>query len=290
MQTPLVDHPFAQFASAKLREAGAIAGIGERSSASEEAAAGPEDAGVETLRRMASVDKYNDWIFSTIEERVGQRILEVGCGLGNMTPYFLGRDHLVSIDILPASVQHVKERLSRESNFRALRADICSTSTYEALKPNRFDTVVCLNVLEHIQDDALALRHMAGLLEPGGRLLLFVPAGQFLYGKLDAALLHYRRYDADSLRCRLERAGLRIESLRHMNVAGVPGWYLASRILRRRTPPRALLGLFNLLTPAFRRLEDRVRVPFGLSLVCVARRDGPEWASRQILPRGYDLA
>ncbi len=280
MQVPLAAHPFARFASAKLRDAGALAFAQGREAIAGIATAtrdrqigdGQQDAGVETLRRMASVDKYNDWIFDRIEPHVGQRILEVGCGLGNMTPYFLGREQLVSIDVLPASTRQVQGRFGGQLNFRAFCADICAAETFEALRPYRFDTAVCLNVLEHIKDDTLALRHMADLLEPGGKLILFVPAGQFLYGQLDAALLHHRRYDAEGLRRQVERAGLSVEMLQHMNPAGIPGWFLASRVLHRETPPRMLLGLFNVLTPAFRWLEDRVRMPVGLSLICVASR------------------
>jgi SAM-dependent methyltransferase len=221
---------------------------------------------------MATVDRYNDWIYRRIEPHLGQRILEVGCGLGNMSTYFLDRSQLVSIDILPASVDQVRSLYGDQPNFRALAADICDYDAVRELRPYRFDTVVCLNVLEHIGEDALAVRNMAELLEPGGKLILFVPAGKYLYGRLDAALSHHRRYDARSVSRVLELAGLRAESLRHMNLMGMPGWFLASRILRRQAPPRGLLRLFNFLTPIFMWAEDRVDLPFGLSVLAIARR------------------
>ena len=143
---------------------------------------------------------------------MGRRILEVGCGLGNITPYFLGRDRLVSIDILPASVWQVERQLSREPNFRAFCADICSAATYQELKPYRFDTVVCLNVLEHIQNDALALRHMAGLLEPGGSLLLFVPAGGSSMASSTPRSCTTGATMPTRSRQLLEQAGLRVET------------------------------------------------------------------------------
>jgi SAM-dependent methyltransferase len=282
VSTNLANHPVARIAAAKLRDLGSLVLPQDRAGRSGgiDGSTAPvgafgvatADAGVETLRRMASVDRYNDWIYSRIEDHVGRRVLEVGCGLGNMTPYFLGRDRLVAIDVLRPSVEQVRARYGREPNFRAYCADICAEETYQRLGSFSFDTVVCLNVLEHIRDDAVALRHMAGLLEPGGKLLLFVPAGQYLYGKLDAALLHHRRYDAAALGELVERSGLNVETLGYMNPAGIPGWFLASRVLGRSTPPRLLLGLFNLLTPAFRLIEERVEMPVGLSLICVASR------------------
>jgi 2-polyprenyl-3-methyl-5-hydroxy-6-metoxy-1,4-benzoquinol methylase len=231
------------------------------------------DYGVETLRRMATVDRYNDWIYRRIEPHLGQRILEVGCGLGNMTQYFLGRDQLVSIDVLPASVDQVHGLYAAQPGFQALHSDICDERLVEELKPHRFDTVVCLNVLEHILDDTLAIQHMARLLEPGGKLILFVPAGSYLYGELDIALAHHRRYDRRSVLAVIQSAGLVPEVVRYMNPAGIPGWFLASRVLKRHAPPRGLLHLFNFLTPLFMWADEKVEMPIGLSVLCIARRD-----------------
>jgi methyltransferase family protein len=127
-------------------------------------------------------------------------------------------------------------------------------------------------VLEHIEDDAAALRGMRAALQPGGQLLLFVPAGRYLFGALDAALGHHRRYEPRALRALLAAQGFEVRALYYMNVAGIPGWFLSSRVLRRTTPPAGLLWLFNRLTPAFARLEARWRPPVGQSLVCIARR------------------
>lgn len=231
------------------------------------------DPGVETLKRMASVDKYNQWIYRRLQPYVGSRILEVGCGLGNMTPFFLGRDRLVSIDVLSASVSQVRELYGDRPRFLALQGDILDQDLVESLRDQQFDTVVCLNVLEHIGDDSLALRHMASLLRPNGRLVLFVPAGQYLYGHLDTALLHFRRYDRGTLSFLAHAAGLKIGLMQYMNPAGIPGWFLASRVLRRSAPPRGLLHLFNFLAPLFMGLEDRITVPVGLSLLCVLECD-----------------
>ena len=228
------------------------------------------DPGVETLDRMASVDRYNRWVYGSVQRHVGRRILEVGCGLGNMTPYFLGRDLLVSLDLLSASVARVSERFADEPGFEALRGDICARATVESLVGRRFDTVVCLNVLEHIADDRLALDHMGELLTPDGRLILLVPAGPFLYGTLDRAIGHHRRYEASALAELLRSSRLTVHQIDHFNVFGIPGWFLASRVLRRRVPPRGLLRAFNLLTPLFIRFERIFRPSIGQSIVCIA--------------------
>src|SRR5205814_6821840 len=121
--------------------------------------------------------------------------------------------------------------------------------------------------LEHIEDDRGALRHMHDLLAPGGKLLLFVPAGTYLYGRLDEALGHFRRYSLNEVRAKAAEAGFAVDELFYMNVAGIPGWFLSSRVLRRTAPPRGMLWLFNLLTPLFIRFEETLKPRFGQSVV-----------------------
>ena len=239
------------------------------------AAASSDPIGVETLRRMASVDRYNRWIYDEIGPCAGQRVLEVGCGIGNMTAYFLDRSLMVALDLLPESVALVHEKYGHHGNVITVQGDITSEATARVLQSYAFDTVICLNVLEHIRDDARALRHMHQVLQPGGRLLLVVPAGTYLYGTLDLGLGHHRRYERKPMSELVTAAGFTIERLHYMNLAGIPGWFVSSRVLRHKILPRAGLKGFNLFTPLFIALEKAVRtvadVPWGQSLVCVAR-------------------
>lgn len=242
---------------------------------SEWAATSGDPIGIETLRRMASVDRYNRWIYDAIGPYAGQRMLEVGCGIGNMTAYFLERLLMVALDLLPESIALVREKYGQHKNVVALQGDITSEATVQQLQSYAFDTVMCLNVLEHIRDDARALRHMHQVLQPGGRLLLVVPAGTYLYGTLDRGLGHHRRYERKPLAALVTAAGFTIERLHYMNLAGIPGWFVSSRILRHRILPRAGLKGFNIFTPLFIAVEKALRaladVPWGQSLVCIAR-------------------
>lgn len=225
---------------------------------------------------MASVDRYNRWIYSEIAPFVGRCVLEVGCGIGNMTRYFLGTQRLIALDRLPGSVALVAETFAGLPNVQTCLGDITAPSTVEQLVPYPIDTVVCLNVLEHIERDDVALRHMFQLLQPGGYLLLFVPAGVYMYGTLDRALGHFRRYTRTDLTARVAGAGFRPARVSYLNLAGIPGWWLNSRVLHRQLLPTGQLRLFNTLAPllitverALRRLWD---VPAGQSLLCIARK------------------
>jgi len=232
-------------------------------------------AGPETLRRMADVDHYNSWIYDLIKPYLGRRIVEVGCGIGNMTGYFLQGEHLLAFDLLPESADWVRRKFGGQVNLAVRQGDLCDPRFIGSLSEGGFDTVISINMLEHVQDDAKGLAHMFNLLDERGHLLLFVPAGSYLYGSLDRALGHYRRYDKRGLRAAVRRAGFRIEKLHYVNALGIVGWFLNSRVLRRELLPTGQLGLFNNLAPVLQRIESKVTPPFGQSLLCVARKEPP---------------
>ncbi len=232
--------------------------------------------GYETLRRMATVARYNDWIYEELAPYAGDRLLEVGCGIGNMTEYFVHKELLVGLDLLQASVELTQQRHRASMNVKTCLGDITDPLLVEHLREHDFDTILCLNVLEHIEDDQQALINMYDLLTHGGNLLLFVPAGCYMYGTLDTALGHFRRYDCSELQEQVLAAGFQIERLSYLNLAGIPGWWLNSRVLKRDILPQRQLTWFNHLAPFFIHSERALRsiwdVPAGQSLLCVGSR------------------
>ena len=136
----------------------------------------------------------------------------------------------------------------------------------------KVDSILCSNVLEHIDDDAQAIRNMKAILRQGGRLVLVVPAGAWLYGNMDSALEHRRRYTKQKIVALLSAEGFIIETVFSMNKAGVLGWWLNGKVLRRRSLGKVQLKLFNALVPVFR-LVDPLLPWTGLSLVVVAKTD-----------------
>ena len=133
------------------------------------------------------------------------------------------------------------------------------------------DTVICLNVLEHIEDDAVGLRNIASALAPGGRAIVLVPQDQSIYGTLDEVLGHYRRYSRDELRSKLEAAGFTVERLFEFNRVTRPGWYWNGRILKRRHFGRWQLRIFDRLGWLWRRIDGSLPWP-AVSLIAVARK------------------
>ncbi len=228
------------------------------------------DAGYITLRRLRNAKRYNDWVWSLLDPHVGDRVLEVGCGVGNFTHYLRQRDYVLATDnneqyleMLRASVEHL-DHIEVE-NIDWENAD------FDALRAHAFDSILCLNVLEHIENDRGALDAFASILPDGGRLVLQVPAMQVIYGEIDRAIGHYRRYERDPLRGLLEDAGFEVDELRFFNVPGVLGWYLNAVLLGRSTVPGLQARVVNFLVPLLK-IEQALSPSFGMALIAVGRK------------------
>lgn len=231
-----------------------------------------EEIGIETLRRMRSVSVYNDWCYQAIEPYLGDSVLEVGCGIGNMTSYFTNRKRLIALDILPEAVEQVSQQCSASRNTTILLGDITNDAFVAQLALEPFDSCVSFNVLEHIRDDQHAMSNMARALRPGGYCALIIPAVKALYGTLDYNLGHYRRYEPQVLHDLVIKAGMEPVKISWMNFPGMFGWFVTSRVLRRPILPEGSLSLFNRLAPLFMKVESKWQPPIGQSLVCVARK------------------
>lgn len=223
-----------------------------------------------TLRRMAALDRYNAFLFELIGSAIGQRVLEVGAGTGNMTRFLVDRDEVVATDVDERYAELLARRFEHRGNVSVAVLDL-GADFPAAVTARRFDTVLCLNVLEHVADDRAALGRLRDRLEPGGRLVLLVPAHRWLYGEIDRAIGHYRRYERLELERLLDAAGFEVERVRPVNAASIPGWYLNGRVLRRGSVPGLQARIADRLVPLYR-LEQRLDLRFGLSFVAIARR------------------
>jgi glycosyltransferase involved in cell wall biosynthesis len=231
-----------------------------------------EDAGYRILRRMQKVSRYNLWMWQQLERFVARRVLEVGSGVGNMTRFLLGREHIIATEVNERYLKILHRLFDEYPHVVIERFDLNGGAP--SWGAERIDTVLCLNVLEHVERDDEALGALFRLLEPGGRLVLLVPALRALYGSLDRALAHHRRYSREELLAKLRRAGFEVEDSWFFNLLGVAGWYLNSRLLRRTTFPPLQLALYDRLVPLFR-LESRFRLPIGMSLIAIGRKPLP---------------
>lgn len=223
-----------------------------------------------TLERMDSAQNYNAWLGRRFREHLGPRVLEIGAGIGTITREIEpGRELVIALEVEDFYIEKLRAAFAGKPHVRPYLSDV-ALADWPALKAERIDSILLSNVLEHIPDDAGAIRRFREILDPGGRLVLFVPALQLLFGSMDEAVGHYRRYSPASLRQVVEQNGFRVRTLDWMNVAGIPGWFLNGRILKRRAIPEFQLKVYDRIAPLLARLESRVKLPVGMSLFAVA--------------------
>jgi len=197
-------------------------------------------------------------------------VLELGAGSGTMTRFFYGRELIVASDKETPYVDRLQNAFRRRPGIFVERFDP-DTDDPKSLAHYDFDTVTCINVLEHTADDVAALRRINELLTPGGRVIIFVPAGKDLYGTLDEGVGHLRRYEKDELIDKLKQAGFEVEQIGFQNQIAKLAWHLNAKVFRRRALPLAQSRLFDFFVPLLRGLEGE-RPSSGLSLIAIGRK------------------
>jgi SAM-dependent methyltransferase len=227
------------------------------------------DVGHQTLESISgALNRYNQWMFVQVAPALGEDVLEVGSGIGNLSAFLTDRRRVCLSDVSATYLDILKNRFGQRENVSVHHWDL-GTPAPEALQPGSFDTVICLNVLEHIQDDRAALQRMHRLLKPGGRLALLVPAHPFLYNGFDKGLDHFRRYNKHDLRRQLEESGFHVRKLWYFNALGALGWFVNGHLLRKTRLPSGQMKLFDLLVPLLK-LERLLPMPFGISVIALA--------------------
>jgi len=251
----------------------------------------PKNVGHVTLARMAKLEPYNRWLVDRFRGALGRRILEIGAGFGNMTRHLTEeRELVVASDLDPVAVEYLKGTFREKEDVRVASYRFpLDAKAREEIRGFGIDTLVCCNVLEHIEDDRSTLEDMREVLGPGGRLVLLVPALARLYGSLDVHLRHFRRYEKAELEEKLRTAGFAIEDCRFLNRPGVFGWYVNGRLLRRKVLPRNQLRAFKLLLPLLR-AEENDPPRYGMSLLAIARKGSAAQAGAVSAARTEELA
>jgi len=205
-------------------------------------------------------------MFDRLHRWIGRRVLEIGSGIGNLSAFLADRERLVLTDTREEYLTRLRQRFAGHPNVAVARLYL--PHEHDALGGERFDTVICLNVLEHVENDIASLVAIRALLAPRGRLVLLVPALPALYGSIDRALGHHRRYTRAGLAARMRSTGFTVVHIEYFNSAGIPGWWLAGRVLRRQTIPAGSLRLYDALVPLFR-LERLLPWRVGQSLIAI---------------------
>jgi 2-polyprenyl-3-methyl-5-hydroxy-6-metoxy-1,4-benzoquinol methylase len=221
----------------------------------------------ESLETLSQTPKYYRWLCSRVQRYIRGKTLELGAGIGNFAQWastFATEYHATDVD--PILVERLKQDFPK-----AFRWDLFEPFPGDDL----YDTVIILNVIEHLQDDAGAMEALFNRLQPGGHLIVMVPAMHFLYGSLDRAFGHYRRYHKSEMIRLMEHVNLDVVRDMYLNIAGMFGWYLYGKILKHDQLPQELCSRFNLVLPLLK-IERPLAYFAGLSLITVGRKCTPK--------------
>ena len=227
-----------------------------------------EDAyGSHILARLSRAPNFNSWMADQIRRYCGQRVLEIGSGVGNLTRGLIPRTHYVASDINPLYLERLDALSADRPYMTTSYCDVTDVTSFPRL-PGGYDTVICLNVIEHVSDDRGALSNIKSVLGEGGKAIVLVPQGQWNFGTLDRVLGHERRYSRASLAKLAEDCGFDVTAMFQFNRIGTAAWFLNGKVLRRRTFGLRQIWMLDRLTPLFRRIDHVVPLP-GLSLIAI---------------------
>lgn len=225
--------------------------------------------GLVTLNVIEKADCFNEWMYDIISPYCNGRILEIGSGIGNISTFFI-RDHkeIFLSDLRDNYCEILKKKFSNP----ILKIDLVHPNfdnEYHFLLET-FNSVFALNVIEHIENDVLAIANCKKLLKKEGILIILVPAYQCLFNNFDKELEHFRRYSDDSLKDIIKANQLKILKTFSFNGMGILGWFFSGNILKKKTIPEGQMGLFNLLVPIFKWVDKMTFRKIGLSVICVS--------------------
>ncbi len=216
------------------------------------------------LRHLGESHAYNDWIMSQLRPHLGRTVLEVGCGSGNFTELMAPTaEYIHAVDLDPRFVAQAAERTARFKNVTVALGDAAAIDV-----DRQFDSVVMLDVLEHLENDIETLRRLRSRLRERGTIIVKVPAIPAIYNKMDRAVGHFRRYKRSQLQGVMKAAGFDDVRIWGFNLVGALGWWVTGSLLGKTVPSKEI-SLFNSLVPVFRKLEAVITPPVGLSLFAV---------------------
>jgi SAM-dependent methyltransferase len=226
-----------------------------------------------TLSVIRGSSRYNAWLYSQIRDHLKGVVLDIGSGLGNIAKQFQEPtiEEVIFSDYDPLMLTALGKTDFPLKKYRLLQLDITDPKVPHNHPGGIVDTITCINVLEHIEADVAALKHMKHFLKKGGKVVIFVPALQGIYGTLDVLVDHHRRYTKKTLRKALEEAGLVVQDAYYMNMFGILTWFLAGRVLKQKEFHKEACHLLDKTVPVLRTLESIGRPPLGQSLIMVAQ-------------------
>jgi len=218
---------------------------------------------------------YNHWIFEVIKPYLGKRILEIGSGLGTFTEMLSAKNFVIASEVDTQYLVILKEKFKNKENVLVTKMDALKVSQLKEVKNKNIDTIVAINVLEHIKDDLVALQNFYSILTPGGKIILFVPAFPALLGEWDKKIGHFRRYTKNDLESKIKSCGFSPVKSSYFNSLGFLGWWFNKAIKKAPTDSIVVIQarIFDrYIIPLLAAIERFLKPPVGQSLIVIGEK------------------
>lgn len=236
-----------------------------------------DKVGKNTLDVIGEADLFNKWMFQTIYPFSTGKILEIGSGLGNISKFYLKNgDEIMLTDLREEYCSSLRDKFGTNQNLLGVDQLNLIHPEFEQTYRNhieRFDTVFALNVIEHIEDDNLAIRNCKKLLKKGGHLIILVPSYEKLYNRFDKELGHFKRYTKKTVSSLYTNNEIEIIHRQYFNFIGIFGWYINGRLLKKDAIPSNQMKIYNQLVPLWKRADLLLKNRIGLSTIIIGRKN-----------------
>jgi 2-polyprenyl-3-methyl-5-hydroxy-6-metoxy-1,4-benzoquinol methylase len=227
--------------------------------------------GQSTLESISEATRFNQWMYEVTSQNLKGTVLEIGSGIGNISEHYLqaGRPLMLS-DIRTNYCQHLEKEFGHSpACLGVMNLDLVHPhfDSIYAQHLGVYDGIFALNVVEHIENDVLAIANCKKLLKTGGKLVILVPAYAWLYNSFDRALEHYRRYNVRSLKDIFQKNNLKIVHSQYFNAAAIAGWWFSGHILKNEVIPNNQMKFYNALVPGFKIIDKCLFNRIGISVI-----------------------
>ncbi|KKQ18182.1 MAG: Methyltransferase type 12 [Berkelbacteria bacterium GW2011_GWA1_36_9] len=221
-----------------------------------------------SLELISKANNYNKWVYENMKPYLKSPVLEVGSGIGTITSYIAKNNKVIATDVSKKYVSFLKKRFVKRKNFLGAK-QLDLTKVY---KIGKFKTVVCTNVLHHVKDDEAAIGNIHKYLEKEGLVFVQEPAHMLLFGSLDKAQNHFRRYSKETLAKKFRKKDFKIKKVFYGNSMGALGWFLNSRILNKKEINPDSITFIDKIFPFTSSIEKIIPLPLGLSVFLIAEK------------------
>lgn len=224
------------------------------------------------LEVMSNAYKYYSWLLSELTPFLGEKILEVGAGAGTFTKYMLKTNpkEIRSVEPSKEMFEMLKEEFEGDDTVKPFNGYL---DEYYKKIEGQMDSAIYINVLEHVQHDEEEMKLVHKCLKPGGKVCMYVPAMQSIYGKFDAKVGHYRRYSKKGLKEVMENAGYKVLRINYSDIVGILPWIVSFKILGREDLSFRQIGIYDSFVIPFIRFQEKfIKPPIGKNLWCIAEK------------------